>query len=267
MVGSGTKEIPGAGVGEIWDGDYRSDNLYLNLMWSYYGAKTNIVDLYPPPKFGKIIEPFAGSARYALKYFDREVLLVDKYPVIVDIWHWLQECSPKDILSMPRRIEHGQPFESFKFDCLAQRNLFSFLTSSGDAIPRNKPTMRKTVDRPNHLNYSIKRIAESLFKIKHWKIELEDYVNIPNQNATWFIDPPYEFGGQVYKMSNKKIDFKLLSKWCKSREGHVIVCENTKATWMDFKPVSIQKGSNAITTEAIWSNYPTAYDNTQAALF
>lgn len=47
-------------------------------MFSYYGSKSKVVDLYPSPKFGKIIEPFAGSARYSLKYFDRDVLLVDK---------------------------------------------------------------------------------------------------------------------------------------------------------------------------------------------
>lgn len=32
-------------------------------MFSYYGAKTKIVDYYPKPLFDKIVEPFAGSAR------------------------------------------------------------------------------------------------------------------------------------------------------------------------------------------------------------
>ena len=66
-------------------------------MFSYYGAKTNIIDLYPIPKFDKIIEPFAGSARYSLKYFEKDILLVDKYPVIVEIWHFLQDASENDI--------------------------------------------------------------------------------------------------------------------------------------------------------------------------
>jgi len=69
-------------------------------MWSYYGSKSKVIDLYPSPKFDKIIEPFAGSARYALKYFDRDVLLVDKYPVIVDLWKWLQKVSEADINTM-----------------------------------------------------------------------------------------------------------------------------------------------------------------------
>jgi len=33
-------------------------------MFSYYGSKSKIVDYYPPPKHKRIIEPFAGSARY-----------------------------------------------------------------------------------------------------------------------------------------------------------------------------------------------------------
>jgi len=64
-------------------------------MWSYYGSKSKVVDLYPPPKQDKIIEPFAGSARYALKWFDRDILLVDKYPVIVDFMELLKASKCK----------------------------------------------------------------------------------------------------------------------------------------------------------------------------
>jgi len=39
-----------------------------------------------------------------------------------------------------------------------------------------------------------------------------------------------------------------------SRNGQVIVCENTKADWMDFKPLKKMKGSLHTTTEAIWTN-------------
>jgi site-specific DNA-adenine methylase len=70
-------------------------------MWSYYGGKGHTVNLYPKPKHGLIIEPFAGSAKYSLKYFEKEVLLIDKYHVIVSIWHFLQQCSQKDILGLP----------------------------------------------------------------------------------------------------------------------------------------------------------------------
>jgi site-specific DNA-adenine methylase len=236
-------------------------------MFSYYGAKTNLVGLYPPPKYGKIIEPFAGSARYALKFWDREVLLVDKYPVVIQIWHWLQSCSEKDILSLPRNIDNKTKFDTMKFDCDEQRLFFSFVSGCGDAKPRTQATARKTIDRPNHINYNLQRVAKNLFKIKDWKIELGSYELVKNESATWFIDPPYQVGGETYAMNNKKINFQSLAEWCRSRKGQVIVCENTKADWMDFKPMADQRGSLRTTTEAIWSNLPTAYDNTQITLF
>jgi len=70
-------------------------------MISYYGSKSKLVNLYKPPTKDLIIEPFAGSARYALKYWEKEVLLVDKYDVIIDMWHWLQQASEKDLIIYP----------------------------------------------------------------------------------------------------------------------------------------------------------------------
>ena len=111
------------------------------------------------------------------------------------------------------------------------------------------------------------RIAESIHKIKHWKVIQGSFEDIPNQNATWYVDPPYQFGGEYYRESNKKIDFEKLGKWCESRKGQVIVCENTKADWMDFKPMIQFTGSVHTTTEAIWSNLPTAFDHEQLTMF
>lgn len=233
-------------------------------MWSYFGAKTNLVDLYPKPIHDKIIEPFAGSARYALKYFDRDILLVDKYEVIVRIWKWLQQCSPNDILKLPR-LKQGQSTTDFVFDCEEAKWFLGFIIGSGPERPRIKAPDRKTIQRPNHSNFGLKRCAGELWKIKHWKIELGTYSDIPNQEATWFIDPPYQHGGATYVHSNKHINFPELGNWSMDRMGQTIVCENTKADWMDFKSLSKQRGSES-TTEAIWCNMPTVYDNEQLTL-
>ena len=234
-------------------------------MWSYYGAKTNIVDLYPPPKYGKIIEPFAGTARYALKYWEREVLLVDKYPVITDIWKWLQLCSPDDIRKLPL-VKAFQSLDDFNFDCAEAKLLMGFLVGYGLEQPRVTATNKQNV-RPNFINFSLQRIAKNLHKIKHWEIRNGSYSDIENEEATWFIDPPYQFGGACYPMSSKKINFQALGIWSMDRKGHIIVCESTKADWMDFKPMAKHKGRTGIQKEAIWSNYPTPYDNEQQLLF
>lgn len=228
-------------------------------MFSYYGSKSKIVDYYPPPKYGKIIEPFAGSARYSLKYWQKDILLIDKYPVIIEVWNYLINASEKDILNLPK-MKTGDSIDNYNLADIERKFLgFIVQTSSG---------MRKTVSPfVEDTTKSLKNIASQLHKIRHWKAINQDYVTLENEEATWFIDPPYQYGGHEYKHSNKNINFTELAEWCKGRNGQVIVCENTKADWMDFKPMIDMQGAAFKTTEAIWSNHKTNYDNVQMGLF
>ncbi|HEV7378396.1 MAG TPA: hypothetical protein VGN64_01270 [Dyadobacter sp.] len=234
-------------------------------MWSYYGAKTNVIQHYPVPKHDKIIEPFAGTARYALRYYDRDVLLVDKYEVIIKIWKWLQQCSPRDILRLPH-MKKGDHVDKFKFDCQEAKDLMGFMIGFMTESPRKTATIRLQ-QRPNTIPYTLNRIASNLFKIKHWEIKHGSYLEIPNQEATWFIDPPYQHGGHVYQQSSKNLVFSDLAGWCKNRLGQSIVCETTKADWMDFKPLAIHKTRTGFQKEAIWTNEPSVFDHKQLNLF
>lgn len=231
-------------------------------MWTYYGSKSNLVDLYPPPKRDKIIEPFAGSARYSLKYFDRDVLLVDKYEVVIRIWKWLQQCSERDILGLPDLIK-GLDLRTLNLS-EEEKMFLGMMAGTSSISPRNK--VSSFASERNGRKNAYKRISDQLFKIKHWDIRLGSYEHMVNQDATWFIDPPYEFGGQAYIHS--KIDFVGLSEWCKSRVGQTIVCENMRATWMPFLPIKSHRGSNQTwQTEAIWTNEKNAFDQKQLTLF
>ena len=231
-------------------------------MFSYYGSKSKVVDLYPSPKFGKIIEPFAGSARYSLKYFDRDVLLVDKYQVVVDVWHYLQQASPADILKLPK-MQKGDDIRKYGLS-EGETLLLSFLSTGGTSTPGWTVSEFGEYEHGNQNVY--KRIAKELYKIKHWKIVCGDYKDIENQEACYFIDPPYQVGGASYKFS--KIDYSFLAEWCRSRNGQVIVCENTKADWLPFYAMKkIQGTNNTNTTEAIWSNYRHDFQAVQSSMF
>ena len=229
-------------------------------MWSYYGSKSKIINLYPPPKYGKIIEPFAGSARYALKWFDRDILLVDKYDKIIKLWVWLQQCTKKDILSLPQ-LDVGENIDDFNISN-DEKRLMNFLVQTGTS------GSGKTVSNygKKSMKKQLSNISSNLWKIKHWKFKIDCYTNIDNDAATWYIDPPYQYGGHSYKYSNKDINYLSLSSWCKERKGQVIVCENTKANWMDFKPMKEMQGTIFITTEAIWTNMQTSYNVIQTSL-
>lgn len=230
-------------------------------MFSYYGSKSKVVNLYPSPKFEKIIEPFAGSARYALKYFDRDVLLVDKYDVVIKIWKWLQQCSPEDIKKLPEP-KPREDIRNYTFDCEEAQMLMRYMIGGGLA-------RMQWVVSPQGFGQGVKaqkkRIAENLFKIRHWKIMHGSYETIPNEKATWFIDPPYQNGG--YKYVVNKINYQELAIWCKSRNGQAIVCENSKASWLDFYHLKNMHGSFQKTTEVIWSNMSHDFMARQSNLF
>jgi site-specific DNA-adenine methylase len=218
-------------------------------MFSYYGSKSKLVDFYPAPKYGRIIEPFAGSARYSLKYFDRDVLLVDAYEVVVKIWHYLQQASEKDILSLPN-LTYKQSINDYQLS-EGERLLLGFLVARGSRRPA------KVVQKFSNIEQDKKRIAKNLFKIRHWVIKHGDYRDIENQDACWFIDPPYQNVGKAGYNVNEhgnKIDYTTLGEWCKSRMGQVIVCEVTTANWLPFEPLVVQRGQKRTSIEAYWVN-------------
>jgi site-specific DNA-adenine methylase len=223
-------------------------------MISYYGSKGKIVKKYPKPKHNKIREPFAGSGKYALEYYENDVILVEKYNVLFRVWKFLQQASPKDILSLPR-MKAGESTDSFTFDCQEAKWLMGFIVNQGSSSPKKSVSkvfgggkMEELIEREK------KRIAANLFKIRHWQIIEGDYSVLPNEEATYFVDPPYMYGGEYYHSSvnNKHIDYVALAAWCKSRKGQVIVCENDKADWMDFQYLTDLSGSKNRTREVMW---------------
>jgi site-specific DNA-adenine methylase len=233
-------------------------------MFSYYGSKSKIIDLYPPPQYDTIIEPFAGSARYALKYWDRNIIIVDKYEVVVKVWKWLQLCSEKDIISLPT-LRQSDDIRLLSL-CEEAKMLLGFLAGVSSTQPRYK--VSKFAANADGRKNELKRIAANIHKIKNWDIRHGDYEDIENINSTWFIDPPYQFGGNAYV--HKNIDYTNLKEWCLSRNGHIIICENTKADWLEFRPIKNIYGANGykeITTEAIWTNRQSSYGVIQGSLF
>lgn len=236
-------------------------------MFSYYGSKSKIVDYYPPPKYGKIIEPFAGSAKYSLKYFHNDITLIERNKQIFDIWMYLQSSSEKDINSLPRLIK-GDDIKSLNLSHIEKDFLGMMFGNAGAVSPCY--TVSSFGDYRLRGD-SLGIVAKNIFKIKHWNIIHGSCFDFPNVEATWFIDPPYQFGGHKYKFGNKLLNYNELAEWCKCRNGQAIVCENTKADWLPFKFLTSRSdnSSNAHknkTIECIWSNMKTNYDYEQSAI-
>jgi site-specific DNA-adenine methylase len=225
-------------------------------MFSYYGSKSKIAKYYPTPKYKIVIEPFAGAAFYSLLHKDKEIVLNEKNATISDIWNFLINSATKEEILSIRDFYLGQDISGLKIS-QSHKDLIGFCINRGSVAPRNIVTKWncQVKSRPNWAStpyFRLTEIANQIEYIKHFQILNKSYEELDNIEATWFIDPPYQYGGEHYVENS--IDFKKLGEWCKSRKGQVIVCENNKADWLDFKPLIGIQGQSKKSIECVWTN-------------
>jgi len=222
----------------------------LKPMFSYYGSKWRLAPTYPSPLYNTIVEPFAGSACYALLHFHKDVILIDKNDIICGVWDYLINATETEIRKLPL-LKCSQPIPTSL--PVEARWLIGFWTSKGTTRPGK--TMH---GNPNAINMGCwsaairERIASQLKYIRHWVIKQMCYTKLNNEPHSYFIDPPYVKGGDRY--TENSIDYPSLGEWCRSRKGQVIVCENGSAKWLPFRPHRKTKGTRKDTTERIWTN-------------
>ena len=196
----------------------------LRPFFSYFGGKWRAAPKYPAPSHKTIIEPFAGSAGYATRYPERDVLLVEKNHKIASIWRYLISADEDRILNLPDIGADGVDAHCDLED--SEKWLIGLWISKGTSAPRKTPSA--WVRSGTHPNSSWgpairERIASQVQYIRHWIIIEGDYTEAPDEPATWFIDPPYRVRGTGYPESSKIINFDNLGEWCRTRSGQVIV--------------------------------------------
>lgn len=130
----------------------------------------------------------------------------------------------------------------------AARDLVGFWVNRGSAIPKKSAGQyqKHFVEDTGYIfSWSLReRLARQVEEIKHWTIiEASCYEQdpVPNREATWFIDPPYQKEGKEYRYGTERLCFPLLARWCKERRGQVMVCESDGADWLPFKPILEKK--------------------------
>ena len=207
------------------------------------------------------MEPFAGAAGYSLRYPDRNIILVERYAVVAEMWRYLIGVSEAEIRRIPLNPEHVDDLPAWVPQ--PARHLIGWWFNNATASPR----LQLSAGRKKKAGMGDKmegwteatreRVASQLSAIRHWKIIEGDYTDVPYLSAevTWFIDPPYNnAAGRHYALGND-LDYAALGRWCRERRGQVIVCENEGAKWLPFRtfatfPSSINgRGSR----EVIWT--------------
>lgn len=208
-------------------------------MFYYFGSKERLSAKYPHPRFDAIIEPFAGSAGYARLHWKHNVILVEKDERVVDLWERLRGMTPEQALAIPPPTVGER-----SSDLLVMLRAASEHSLTGEYIT----VTDRMVSRWPHL---LRRIADNIPKVQHWRIICGDFTDAPDIEATWFIDPPYEMMRRGYRHSG--LDYSALATWCQERAGQVIVCEQHGADWLPFEPLAdALTTNNTRKTEVVW---------------
>ena len=227
--------------------------------FSYYGGKwRDTPRRYPAPTHPVIVEPFAGSAGYALRYHQRRVILMDLDPTIVGVWRYLIGASESEVRSIPDIAPTGSVADLVGWP-QEVKWLVGFWLNKGCAAPRVSQSrwMRDGIRPGSFWGERVREtIASQLSLIRHWRIEQGTYRDCSHSGAaTWFIDPPYAAAGRHYRHGSSDINFTHLGLWARARPGQVIVCEQEGADWLPFRTLASTKTTRAgrRSAEVIWT--------------
>ena len=156
-----------------------------------------------------IIEPFAGAAWYSATYPEKKIVLNEKYESLYRLWNWLIKEATREELLVNRNFYVGERVDGLGL-CQEHKDLIGFCINRGSSSPRNvvqrwSCQVQSKPDWASTTFHKLGEIADNLEKIRHWEVRLGDYSDLENTEATWFIDPPYQFGGEHYV--ENKIDY------------------------------------------------------------
>lgn len=238
----------------------------MRQFFRHFGSKARLARELPPPRFSTIIEPFAGSAAYAVQHATpaHSVLLFDTDERVCIVWDYLIHASSADIMRLP--VDHflaGGDIRDLDLSPAERFLIKRWMTVSGGRCHKLPPSMFDAALTGGAWGPIVReRIARQVDQIRHWKISQSSYDSAPDIEAHWHVDPPYQgnaHGFQEYKCEAP--DYVKLADWCRSRRGDITVHEQHGATWLPFETLKSNHGSGAIKDgeqvtahEVYWTN-------------
>ena len=200
---------------------------------------------YQPPKHDLIVEPFAGSAQYAVYWLAQRptlrAVLYDTDEMVIRSWQRMLDATPDEIAGWSIKV--GDPV----VDYVDMANGGGMNRIANDRIVRRFYESRKRWA-------SFRAAIGDRVSVVHG-----DYTETPNVEATWFVDPPYQQQGKPYRDNALDLDYRELALWVKTRRGQTIVCEASPAGWLPFRslgaPGRVLTGA-FVSQELVWESDP-----------
>jgi site-specific DNA-adenine methylase len=188
-------------------------------LFKWFGSKWNASKHYPEPAYETLIEPFAGSAAYSLRYAEKKVQIFDADPNLQQLWYWLiNEATEESIRQIPTDFPEGTDLRrvGLTYNQALLVKHWQRTNNVGDCW-----TTSPWGNKPGQWTVSTRsRVAEEVQAIKHWV-----FAPIYPQTGTWFIDPPYQYNYQYRK--GLTVNYQILANAIQNipRPNQLIVCE------------------------------------------
>lgn len=214
-------------------------------MFPYFGRKLRHASKYPTPVFDTIVEPFAGSLSFSLFHRPRRAVGIEADERVVELFNRGMRIGV-GAEPMPERPEVGSKTDDLlvKLASYSEHGLTSGTMTVSTRMVRDWDSMTANL------------ALAGAWAWEHVGYHLGSYLDAPDIEATWFIDPPYQFANRRgYRHGAAGVDFQQLAEWVRSRRGQVIVCEQAGADWLPFRPLydlNSHRGSRS--TEVVWTN-------------
>lgn len=192
---------------------------------------------------------------------DHQVVLSDIDPITVGMWEFLKSREAADYISrVPDHLEAGTMI-SDRFAGWPEPMIRLLQAEANQGTQGARGVHDQVTSMGAKCWPRVRRKLEwARSKCAYWTILQEPYYALPNVEAAWFIDPPYQGeAGQRYRHGSQNIDFQHLAEWCLSRRGQVIVAEGEGAEWLPFQPLINRTGiksryQTSSRKELIWTN-------------
>jgi hypothetical protein len=206
-------------------------------LFKWFGSKWLSSRLLPPPTHSLIVEPFAGGVGYSLRNAEKDVRIAEYDEHIRELWKWLINGATETLI---RDIPIDSP-EGMDIRALG-------LTRGQELLLKNWQrtnnvghcwTTSPWGNKPGQWTANTRaRVATEFGAVGHWMVcEGGFETALSRDEATWFIDPPYQFN---YGYRSPPLDYKSLSEMVSALHGQIIVCEavcqktDRVPTWLPF---------------------------------
>lgn len=155
-------------------------------LFKWFGSKWQASKHYPRVEFDTIFEPFAGSASFSLRNWQKKVHIYESNPQLIELWNWLILVAEyHDIMSIPINLPEETDIRTLDIDRGAQLLMKMWQRTNNYG---NCWTISPWGNKPGQWTESTRaRVARDIEFVKDWKFSPVSY----EEEGTYFIDPPY----------------------------------------------------------------------------